>query len=101
MLALARTCAAELAHHGHPAAVAPALALDSGARDSVGLDAPARAANLRGRLRFVAAGCPPVGQRVVLLDDVITSGATASACVSLLSGMGTPVAAVLALTVAG
>jgi predicted amidophosphoribosyltransferase len=101
MHALARVCAAELARHGHPAAVAPALAMDSAAVDSVGLDAKARAANLRGRLRPVPAGCPPQGHRVVLLDDVITSGATAAACASVLSAVGIEVAAVLSLSVAG
>jgi predicted amidophosphoribosyltransferase len=98
MLALARQCAAALARAGHPAAVAPALRLGSRARDSVGLDAAARAANLRGRLRPVAAGLPPPGHPVVLLDDVVTTGATAAACTAALAAAGVPVAAVLALT---
>ncbi|HEU5475915.1 MAG TPA: ComF family protein [Actinophytocola sp.] len=98
MLALARQCAAALALAGQPAAVAPALRMDRRARDSVGLDAAARAANLRGRLRHVPAGSPPAGQPVVLLDDVITTGATAAACTSVLATAGVPVAAVLTLT---
>jgi predicted amidophosphoribosyltransferase len=98
MLALARQCAAALAAAGHPAVVAPALRLDGRARDSVGLGAAARAANLRGRLCHVAAGAPPPGHPVVLLDDVITTGATAAACTATLSAAGIPVAAILTLT---
>lgn len=101
MLVLARHCAAALAGAGQVAAVAPALRLDAGARDSVGLDAGERAANLRGRLRHVPAGSPPAGVPVVLLDDVITTGATAAACTSVLTAAGLPVVAVLALTAAG
>jgi predicted amidophosphoribosyltransferase len=101
MMAVARQCAATLAEAGHPAAVAPALRLDAGARDSVGLDAAARAANLRGRLRHVPAGSPPPGHPVVLLDDVLTTGATASAATAVLAAAGLPVVAVLTLTVAG
>ncbi|HEV2779146.1 MAG TPA: ComF family protein, partial [Actinophytocola sp.] len=98
MLAVARHAAAALARAGWAAAVAPALRLDGRARDSVGLDARARAANLRGRLRHVMAGTPPPGQPVVLLDDVITTGATAAACTMVLRAAGVTVAATLALT---
>lgn len=101
MLALARHCAATLARDGRACAVAPALRLDSRARDSVGLDAAARVANLRGRLRHVPAGSPPPGHPVVLLDDVLTTGATASACTEALAAAGVPVLAVLTLTAAG
>jgi predicted amidophosphoribosyltransferase len=81
--------------------VAPALRLDGRARDSVGLDAAARAANLRGRLRHVPAGSPPPGHPVVLLDDVLTTGATASACAETLAAAGVSVVAVLTLTAVG
>jgi predicted amidophosphoribosyltransferase len=101
MHAVARYCAAALAAAGQPAAVAPALRLGSRARDSVGLDAAARATNLRGRLRRVLAGVPPPGQPVVLLDDVITTGATAAACTEVLAAAAIPVRAVLALTATG
>jgi predicted amidophosphoribosyltransferase len=101
MMAIARQCAATLASMGHPAAVAPALRLSGRARDSVGLDADARAANLRGRLHLVSAGSPPAGHPVVLLDDVLTTGATASAATAVLAAGGLEVVAVLTLTVAG
>jgi predicted amidophosphoribosyltransferase len=60
--------------------VANALSLAKGARDSVGLDAAQRAANLAGRIRITERGLPPRGAHVVLLDDVVTTGATLRAC---------------------
>jgi len=98
MLALARCCAAALAAQNRPAAVAPALALGRGVADSVGLDRPARVANLAGRMRFRPAGAPAPGTPVVLLDDVVTTGATAAACVRELTSAGLVVRAVVALT---
>ncbi|MGH3450980.1 MAG: ComF family protein, partial [Haloechinothrix sp.] len=80
------------------AAVAPALRLASGAKDAVGLDLPGRAANLAGRVRVVRAGSPPPGTSVIVLDDVVTTGATALACGAALDAAGIMVTAVLALT---
>ncbi len=77
-----------------------ALAFTRGVTDSVGLDAAARRANLAGRVRLVRGGLPPPDAPVVLLDDVVTTGATASACVAVLRAGGYRVAAVLALTAA-
>ncbi|WP_158892491.1 ComF family protein [Amycolatopsis anabasis] len=101
VLRLARACAATLAAAGHPARVAPALALSSRARDAVGLDRAQRAANLTGRLRLEPRGLPPPATPVILLDDVITTGATASLCGRILSENGFPVTVALALTAAG
>jgi predicted amidophosphoribosyltransferase len=77
------------------AAVLPVLHLDRHARDSVGLDVQARAANLAGRLTCEAVDR---GKEVILIDDVITTGVTATACCRVLSEAGAKVAAVLALT---
>jgi predicted amidophosphoribosyltransferase len=80
--------------------VAPALELKA-ARDAVGLGRAERIANLAGRLKFVPDGRPPPGCRVVVLDDIVTTGATAAACVAALKSSGVAVAAVLTLLAAG
>lgn len=100
-LRLARCVAGKLAEAGREAGVAPALRLEAGVRDSAGLGRAEREVNLAGRVRFCADGAPPSGANVVLLDDVVTTGATAAACVKELSAKGVVVTAVLALTVAG
>ncbi|GAA4422721.1 amidophosphoribosyltransferase [Actinokineospora soli] len=76
--------------------VAPMLRLRGG-RDSVGLGRVARRANLAGRV-WVRGGVPPRGDPVVLVDDVVTTGATVAACVGALAGAGVRVSAALALT---
>ncbi|MCP2258687.1 putative amidophosphoribosyltransferases [Streptoalloteichus tenebrarius] len=98
---LATRCAAHLALSGRPAVVASGLRLARGVVDAVGLDAAGRVANLAGRVRPRPGGLPPPGTPVVLLDDVITTGATAAAGVAALRSVGVPVAAVLALVSAG
>ncbi|MEA5358445.1 hypothetical protein VA596_02775 [Amycolatopsis sp., V23-08] len=98
---LAEAAASVLAGRGFEVAVAPALELAGSARDAVGLGHAQRAANLAGRLRFRHAGRPPPGFPVVVLDDVVTTGATAAACVHALAAEGIAVSAVLALLAAG
>lgn len=80
--------------------VAPALAFTKGVRDSAKLDAASRQANLAGRVRLVPHGLPPPETAIVLLDDVVTTGSTARACVSALKAGGFRVSAVLSLTTA-
>jgi predicted amidophosphoribosyltransferase len=92
---LADRTAARLAAAGVPAAVAAALVLTSGARDSVGLDAGARRRNVAGRVKVRAAGLPAPGTNVVLLDDVVTTGATVAACSTTLAAAGVRVSAAL------
>ncbi|SFP34050.1 Predicted amidophosphoribosyltransferases [Amycolatopsis arida] len=85
-----------------PAArVAAGLRLAPGVRDAVGLDHRQRAANLAGRVRLIPTRLPPPGTPVVLLDDVLTTGATVTACRQALATGGLTVTAVLTLTVAG
>ncbi|MFN2534288.1 MAG: ComF family protein [Pseudonocardiaceae bacterium] len=98
---LARRAAAALAGAGVAAAVAPALRMGVGVRDSVGLAAAARRANLAGRVLTRRAGLPPAGTPVVLVDDVVTTGATAAACTAALVRTGTAVSAIVVLAAAG
>jgi predicted amidophosphoribosyltransferase len=78
--------------------VRPALQLARRVADSAGLSATARAANLAGALR---ARSPGTGQpAAVVVDDIVTSGATLREAVRALQEAGWPVvgAAVLAAT---
>lgn len=56
-------------------------------RPSVGLGPAARAANVRGAFR-VRDAAAVAGRAVVLVDDVLTSGATATACTKALLAAG-------------
>ncbi len=101
VMLLARRAAAALAGAGVAAAVAPALRVAPGVRDSVGLDPAARQANLAGRVLARRAGLPPAGTAVVLVDDVVTTGTTAAACATVLLRMGVDVPAIVVLAAAG
>ena len=85
------------AGRGHPAGVAPCLVTAGSARDSVGLDAAARAANLADRVRLLGRAAPPDGARVVVIDDVLTTGATTAAACRALRTAGVDVVAVLVI----
>ncbi|TWF78617.1 putative amidophosphoribosyltransferase [Pseudonocardia hierapolitana] len=78
--------------------VARPLRLASRARDSVGLDAEQRAANLAGRVRVRPAALPAPGTASVLLvDDVVTTGATLRTCDDALAAAGVAVWAAVVL----
>ena len=98
---VADRAAAVLAAAGVAAAVAPALRMASGVRDSVGLDRAARQANLAGRVLVRPAGLPGAGLPAVLVDDVVTTGATAATCAAALLQAGVEVPAIVVLAASG
>jgi predicted amidophosphoribosyltransferase len=74
--------------------VTPMLSMRAFVRDSVGLDSRGRERNVAGRVRLVAS--PPPGP-VLLVDDIVTTGATARESVRVLRSAGADVVAVLVL----
>ncbi|MBM7805772.1 putative amidophosphoribosyltransferase [Geodermatophilus bullaregiensis] len=85
---LVTVAVAELGAAGVAARPAPLLARTGRVRDSTGLSVAERRANLAGtfvRRRGVAA---PPGALLVLVDDVLTSGATLSEAAAALAGTG-------------
>lgn len=92
---------AELQEAGLPASQARLLARQGRARDSAGLSTAARRANLAGTFQRCAE--PPPGALLVLVDDVVTSGATLTEAAAELSADARPgdppvLAAVIAAT---
>lgn len=83
------------------ALVSPLLRMRRGVRDSVGLSAAQREANLAGRV-YARTGTadPPAGSAVLLIDDVLTTGATAAESVRVLARARITVAAVLVVAAA-
>ncbi|MDF3048590.1 MAG: phosphoribosyltransferase [Pseudonocardia sp.] len=87
----------QLARGDAQLSVAPALRLARGVQDSVGLSPVQRAANLAGRVRVRRDLLPPPGAPVLLVDDVVTTGATVHACWRALGATRQDVVAVLVL----
>jgi len=73
--------------------VAAVLRMRAFTRDSVGLSAAGRQRNIAGRVRLRG----PVTGPVVLVDDVVTTGATVAESVRVLRAGGADVAAVVAV----
>ncbi|AGP65625.1 hypothetical protein OEM_40900 [Mycobacterium intracellulare subsp. yongonense 05-1390] len=93
VLRLARAAVAQ-----HPEiGVAQALRIKALTRDSVGLGTAARERNITGRV--VLCGRPPPAD-VMVVDDIVTTGATARESVRVLQAAGVRVVAVLALAAA-
>ena len=91
---------ATLATAGHPdITVVRALAMTALARDSVGLNTAARERNIAGRVLLIRRRLPPRGE-LLLVDDIVTTGATARESVRVLHRAGARVSAVLALAAA-
>jgi predicted amidophosphoribosyltransferase len=91
---------ATLATAAHPhITVARALRIKALARDSAGLGSAARERNIAGRV-LLTSRRPPAEAEVLLVDDIVTTGATARESVRVLQTAGARVSAVLALAAA-
>ncbi|ELR82578.1 MULTISPECIES: ComF family protein [Mycobacterium] len=93
---VARLARAAVAQHPE-IAVAPALRIKALTRDSVGLGTAARERNITGRV--VLRGRLPRTD-VMVVDDIVTTGATARESVRVLEAAGVRVVAVLAIAAA-
>ncbi len=102
---LAAAAAASLRRQGLPVTVVKALRPTRRRADQAGLSAAARAANLagafalsrRGTRRLRRALGAECGGLVVVVDDIVTTGATARAAVAALAARGVTVAGVAAV----
>lgn len=91
---------AETAVAGHPdITVVRALRMKALARDSVGLGTSARERNITGRVVLRGTGLRNENE-VLVVDDIVTTGATARESVRVLQAAGVRVAGVLAVAAA-
>jgi predicted amidophosphoribosyltransferase len=94
------TRVAMVATAGHPdIGVVRALRMKAGTRDSARLGSAARERNIAGRVLLTGRRLPAKAD-VLLVDDVVTTGATARESVRVLQTAGGRVSAVLALAAA-
>jgi predicted amidophosphoribosyltransferase len=96
---LTRAAAAALRRDGVDAVAWPVLRLRPGVVDQAGLDAAARAVNLSWSMAVSAPALRRLARhrpraRVVVCDDVLTTGATAREAQRALESVGVPVAAI-------
>jgi predicted amidophosphoribosyltransferase len=95
-LAIARQAARLLRGEGGDVSVRPVLRMAGNVQDQSGLDAQARAANLRDAVLLRDRWVGPLshdGTRVVLVDDIITTGASLAAAAVTLRRTGIEVVA--------
>lgn len=95
---IASHAVAELSAAAWQVSVVDCLALRRGVVDSAGLAAEERIRNLAGRVRLRAGRTPPRDRPLVLVDDVITTAATAASCVAALDSAGLDIAGVVGMT---
>jgi predicted amidophosphoribosyltransferase len=96
-VALARAAGAELRRRGLAVGIRPGLYQRRRVTDQAGLGAAARRANLAGALGVRRTSQTRLsGAVVVLVDDVVTTGATAAEACSVLAEHGAPVVGVAA-----
>jgi predicted amidophosphoribosyltransferase len=93
-----RIASAAVAGHRH-VGVARALRMKALARDSAGLGSAARERNIAGRV-VLRRRRVPAGTEILLVDDIVTTGATACESVRMLRAAGVPVAGVLVIAAA-
>ncbi len=95
--ALARGAAADLARHGWTVRTEPALRRRRHIRDQAGLAARARARNVAGAFAVRRRATWLVGQPVVLVDDVVTTGASLAEAARALREAGAQLVAICAV----
>ncbi len=105
-LALTRTAAGRLRAAGHDVVVASLLRSSRGVADQAGLDAAARAANVAGTLRCRQRPLQTLAARralvrVIVCDDVLTTGATVREAQRALEAVGLPVRVVATVAATG
>jgi predicted amidophosphoribosyltransferase len=93
---IAKRAAAELSSAAGRVSVADCLALRRGVVDSAGLAPEERVRNLAGRVRLRSRRLP--SGPLLLVDDVITTAATAASCAAALGQAGAELVGVVALT---
>jgi predicted amidophosphoribosyltransferase len=94
VLRMSRAAAATLGSVGLDVDVAPLLRVGRPVRDQASLDREQRLANLRGAMRARPVRADRGGRIAVIVDDIVTTGATARDCARALRAAGVPVVGV-------